>query len=68
MEKQGDTKGSIEDLLKQAQIDNFNARTRSTELDIAEREGELMLASAHVDQINDIVKYFATFLDTLPDA
>ncbi|NUX55934.1 DUF1441 family protein [Paraburkholderia youngii] len=56
-----------DDPLKQAQIDNLRSRTRMNDLELAKLESELMPVAQHVEQMADLAKYFATFLDTLPD-
>ncbi len=55
------------DPYRQALIDNLHAKTRLNELELARLEGELMPVSGHVEQMAEMAKFFATFLDTLPD-
>ncbi|WP_311734851.1 MULTISPECIES: DUF1441 family protein [unclassified Paraburkholderia] len=56
-----------DDPLRQAQIDSLCSRTRINDLELSKLEGELMPVAQHAEQMADLAKYFATFLDTLPD-
>ncbi|WP_217497399.1 DUF1441 family protein [Trinickia violacea] len=67
LEIRTETQFEQDDPFKQAQIENLRSRTRINDLELAKLEGELMAVSQHVEQIADLSKFFATFLDTLPD-
>jgi hypothetical protein len=67
LEQQAAAQFEEDDPFKQAQIDNLRSRTRINDLELAKLEGELMPVAQHVEQMADLAKYFATFLDTLPD-
>lgn len=67
LDKQAAASLDDEDPYKQAQIDNLRSKTRLNDLELAKLEGELMLVSQHVEQMAELSKFFATFLDTLPD-
>ncbi|WP_345815286.1 hypothetical protein AAGS40_23270 [Paraburkholderia sp. PREW-6R] len=67
LDKQNVAQTEVDDPYKQAQIDNLRSKTRINDLELAKLESELMPVVQHIEQMAELSKFFATFLNTLPD-